>query len=73
MILGYVNMRYAGLEEGELKISHFFPVNNFCVEVEAKFINQDLDVVDGELGVPATIHVDISGRNPNSVTAICSM
>ena len=58
VVLWRVYMRNARLEEGQLQIAHFLPVDHFGIEIEAEPINDPLDIIDRDLGVPPGIDME---------------
>ena len=54
-ILGYVDVRNTGLEEGQLKISHFLPIDDFCIEIKIQLVDENVDIVYCQLGIPTAI------------------
>ena len=57
MVLRRVDMRYAGLEERQLKVAHLGPVDDLRVQIQAQAIDNPFDVVDRDLRVPSRVHV----------------
>ena len=58
VVLRDVEVRHTGLEERELEVAHLLPVDDFGVQVQPKLLDQRLDVVDRNVGVPAAVDVE---------------
>ena len=58
MVLRDVEVRNAGLEEGQLEIAHLLPIDDLGVEIEPQSIDEALDVADGDIAVPAAVDVE---------------
>ncbi|MNM97263.1 hypothetical protein D3C81_1097630 [compost metagenome] len=58
VVLRGINVRDAGLEESQLQVAHFLPVDYFGVQVELEAIDNAFDIVNRFLRVPASIDME---------------
>lgn len=64
VVLRDVDVRNTRLEEGQLKVPHFLPINYLCEKVETQFIGHDFDVVDRHLRIPSPVYMNNQGAQP---------
>jgi len=53
-----VEMRHTSLKESELEIAHFLPIDYLSVEIETELIDDHLDIVYGDVGIPAAVYME---------------
>src|SRR5450759_394878 len=57
MVLWSIDMRNLSLEKGKLQVFHFLPVDNLCIQIQAKTIYQFLYIINSFLGIPACVNM----------------
>ena len=58
VILRDVLIYHSGAQKGHLDVSHSLPVNDDVMKFNIQFLTEQLDVLNGKIGVPPRVNVN---------------